>query len=140
MSRNVDNYYGAVGTYRDSKLDEYFATIASAIISKSFDTIALSYRAVETWLYYHSDWATTDPKGNQTIFTVKNRSPFMFTYFTFFYLLLKIDDVAFVWLQTITSSFQVAWNQSVIENWKGITSMMCLCVQWKVCCGEDLWR
>ena len=45
MSRNVDNYYGAVGTYRDSKLDEYFATIASAIISKRFDIVALSYGA-----------------------------------------------------------------------------------------------
>ena len=41
MSRDVDNYYRAVGTYRDNTLDEYFATIASAIISKSFDIIAL---------------------------------------------------------------------------------------------------
>ena len=41
MSRDVDNYYRAVGTYRDNTLDEYFATIASAIILKSFDIIAL---------------------------------------------------------------------------------------------------
>ena len=50
MSHNVDNYYRAVGTYCDNKLDEYFATITSAIISKSFDIIARSYRAVETRL------------------------------------------------------------------------------------------
>ena len=45
MSRDVDNYYRAVGTYRDNTLDEYFATIASAIISKRFDIVALSNRA-----------------------------------------------------------------------------------------------
>ena len=41
IARDVDNYYRAVGMYRDNTLDEYFATIASAIISKSFDIIAL---------------------------------------------------------------------------------------------------
>ena len=48
MSHNVDNYYRAVGTYRDNKLD---TNLMNILPLKRFDIVELSYRAVETRLY-----------------------------------------------------------------------------------------
>ena len=50
--RQVDNCHRAVRTNHDSTLDEYLATIASAIISKNFDIIKLAivhFKEVPPW-------------------------------------------------------------------------------------------